>query len=149
MSENPLIKKLLLKPGQRILILNAPEGYLEKLQPLPEGVAQSTEPSAEGNYDLVLSFFKNKAEVDSLAPTAITAVKSGGLLWLCYPKRSGKVITDINRDSGWQTVREAGWEGVSLIAIDEVWSAMRYRPLSEIKITPGSSRLTRQKEQNG
>ncbi len=130
MAENPLNKKLLVRPGYGVRIMNAPDGYERVVEPLPEGAAIRQE---DGPFDCVILFATNRAEVDRYAPQAIGAVKTGGLLWLCYPKGTSGIKTDINRDKGWDAVRNAGWEGVSLIAIDDKWSAMRFRPASEVK----------------
>ena len=131
MPDTTLIKKLGIKPKQRIIILNAPEGYRELLGTLPADVELAAEPDSA--FDLVHLFVKNKAEVDRYAPTAIQAVKPGGLLWISYPKKSSKVPTDITRDIGWDSVWNAGWRPVTQIAIDEVWSALRFRPRSEVE----------------
>jgi hypothetical protein len=131
MAETSVIKKLGIKPGHKLLILNAPEAYLITLSVLPEGVEVKTE--AKGTFDAVQLFVYSKADVDQLAPAAIKAVKPGGLLWLSYPKKTSKIKTDINRDAGWDAVHKTGMEGVSLISIDDTWSAMRFRPASEVK----------------
>ncbi|MBN8620229.1 MAG: hypothetical protein J0L63_15070 [Anaerolineae bacterium] len=132
MGNTSLIKKLLLKPGYRAVVLRAPEGYSDLLGELPEGV--TFDQQADGIYDWVQLFVRSTAEVETHAPAAMAAVKPGGLLWLTYPKQSSKIKTDINRDRGWQAVVAAGWEGVTQIAVDETWSALRFRPLSEIKV---------------
>jgi hypothetical protein len=126
MAETPLTKKLGMKPGQRIAILNAPEGYRDLLGTPPEDVELTT--TLEGTFDMVHLFVKEKAELDTYALRVIHAVKPGGLLWIAYPKQSAKVPTDITRDKGWDVVTEAGWRPVTQIAIDEVWSALRFRP---------------------
>ena len=131
MPDTTLIKKLGIKPKQRIMILNAPQGYHEQLGTLPSDVELVT--TLNGTFDLVHVFVKNKAEVDHYAPMAIKAVKAGGLLWMSYAKKSSKVTTDITRDIGWDAVLDAGWRPVTLISIDEVWSAFRFRPISEVK----------------
>lgn len=63
---------------------------------------------------------------------AIASVRPGGLLWISYPKRSAKVETDMTRDIGWETIDAAGWQGVTQIAIDATWSALRFRPAAEV-----------------
>ncbi len=126
MAETTLVKKLLMKPGYRMLVVNAPQGYRERLNPLPEGAAIETD--MNGTYDWLLAFFKDRAEVDRLTPDLLKAAKPDGLVWFAYPKKS-KTKTDISRDEGWETVHQLGWEGVTLIAVDDVWSAMRYRPI--------------------
>jgi hypothetical protein len=126
-----LIKKLQIKPGYRVLVLNAPDGYLERLTPLPEGATVTHAPG--GGFDVVHAFAGNQAELNKIAPIAIAAVKPGGVLWFSYPKQSAKVATDITRDRGWELVTGAGLRGVTQIAIDDTWSALRFRPATDVR----------------
>ena len=131
MAENSLVKKLGVKPGQKMLILNAPEGYLHLLEPLPEGAEVQT--SAEGTFDFVQAFVYNKADVETYGGVAMRALKPGGLLWFTYPKKTSSIKTDITRDIGWEEVIKEGIRPVTQIAIDDTWSALRFRPTSEVK----------------
>lgn len=125
---NELLARKLRLPAQgELLILNPPDGYLQELD-LDDKVTRYSE-LEEQSHDFVQVFVHSVREVDELAPTAIRAIKEDGLLWLCYPKGGAKAGTDLNRDKGWDTVKAMGYEGVSLIAIDDKWSAMRYRPV--------------------
>jgi hypothetical protein len=137
---NEISKKLRLGTAKRALVLNAPEGYLDMLLPFPEGVHVTDQADSEQAYDFVQVFMSNIAEVESWAPKAIQAVTKDGLLWLNYPKGTGKIKTDINRDAGWQSVTALGYEGVALVSINETWSAMRFRPINQVK-SPRSVRL--------
>jgi hypothetical protein len=130
-AETTLSKKLGFKPNTKALILNAPVGYLDKLGALPEGAQVLTQ--VNGKFDVVQLFVNNKAEVDQHAAQAIGALKLGGMLWFTYPKISSKVKTDITRDKGWDTVTQAGYVGVAVISIDDKWSALRFRPVSDVK----------------
>jgi hypothetical protein len=130
MPESSLTKKLVLKPGYRVLLLNAPAGYPALLGELPPGATLEENPA--GQYDLVQAFVKSKAEAEALWPTAVEAVKPGGVLWMTYPKKTSAIKTDINRDSGWESLKAAGWNTVAAVAIDATWSALRFRPVSEI-----------------
>lgn len=125
MGQSSLVKKLQIKPGYRVLILHPPPGYLEQLGPLPEGAELAHE--AKGTFDFVQVFVKNIDEMNRFAPKAIRAVKPDGLLWISYPKRSSKLKTDLSRDQGWDVITKAGLDGVTLVSIDPVWSAMRLR----------------------
>jgi hypothetical protein len=129
-AEQSLAQKLGVKPGHRLLILNAPGGYLDQLKPLPEGTTLHT--SGEGQYDLVQLFVHNKADIDAHAPSALESLREDGLFWVAYPKQSSKMKTDINRDVGWETVKGLGLDGVKQIAIDALWSALRFRPAEKI-----------------
>jgi hypothetical protein len=120
-----LSEKLQLKPGQRMLVRKAPAGYFEHLVvELPQSGLK-----VEG-ADALLLFVASLAEVAKLAPGAIQLVGQAGLLWIAYPKGGSGVKTDINRDRLVAAVVEVtGWRAVRQVAIDAVWSALRFRPV--------------------
>ncbi len=124
MAGTPIWKKLGVKPQHRVLLLNAPVGYPDQLGPLPEGVDLSDAP--HGLFDVVHLFAKNKAELERNTPIALQSLKPGGLLWCSYPKRTSKLQTDLTRDVGWDMLINAGFENVTQVSIDEVWSAGRF-----------------------
>lgn len=124
-STRPLWQRLLIKPGHRVVVVGAPEGF-SGLGDLPEGV--EVRGGAERDADAVLAFVRTRADVPDAARTAFAAVKRDGLLWFAYPKKTGPIKSDLDRDHGWEAVQEAGFQGVAMISIDETWSAMRYRP---------------------
>jgi hypothetical protein len=135
MAETSLIKKLGIKSKQRVLLLNAPEGYSEQIGTLlPVDVELVTTPVSSDNFDLVLQFVRNKADVEKDIPKTIELVQPGGRLWISYPKQSSKVTTDINRDILWKIFPNSEWRPVTQISIDETWSALRFRPKSEVGI---------------
>lgn len=74
----------------------------------------------------------SKAELAQHRAIALQALKPGGLLWFAYPKKSSGLKTDITRDVGWDAVTQAGLKGVAQVAIDETWSALRFRPVEEV-----------------
>jgi len=130
MAEKSLVKKLLLRPDQRALILNASAGYLEKLGALPAGVSLDVE--ARGVYDFVHLFVGNAADLQRLRPAALAAIRPDGILWISYPKGGAKIGTDINRDSLWALMSDSGLRPVTQIAIDDIWSALRFRPTEKV-----------------
>ncbi len=125
MENEKLIKKLQIKPGSHLLLLNAPASFLAALLPLPEGL--TLDPPTTSYYDYVHLFAKDSGELQRFAPTALAAVKVDGLLWVSYPKKSAKMPTDLSRDEGWAIITEAGYRGIRQIAIDSTWSAVRFR----------------------
>ena len=135
MADNALAKKLLIKPGHRVLVLNAPDGDAALLGDLPEGA--SMEASPQGTYDVVQAFAHNRADVDRLTPVALRALRPGGVLWFCYPKGSSKVKTDITRDKGWDAMWSEGWVVIAQVSLDDTWSAGRFRPLGDVKSSKG------------
>jgi hypothetical protein len=123
-----LAQKLQIKSG-KLIVINAPKGYAEQLaQNLPD-LAVSTR--AAGQAEAVLLFVNSLAEVDKLTPRAGKLVKPDGMLWLAYAKGTSKVKTDVNRDRLWAAVQPIGWQPIRQIALDDVWSAMRFKPVHE------------------
>jgi hypothetical protein len=125
-SDTPLAKKLLVKPGCKVGLVSAPEGTAGKFEPLPEGVSIS-EKVGKG-MDVVIGFVRKEAELKKVVEAAQKALKPDGVLWLCYMKGGAKVGTDLNRDILWQAAKPYGLEGVTQIAFDDLWSAMRFKP---------------------
>jgi len=135
MSDNPLIKKIKLKPGQRAVVVNAPDGYIEGLRPLPEGVEIGRQ--LDGVFDWVQVFMKTQAELEQLLPTVTAALKPAGMLWITFPKGTSKIQTDLTRDKGWDALRAFELKWITLVSVDETWSAFALRPYK-----PGEERQT-------
>jgi hypothetical protein len=114
---NALAKKLHLKPGESVRVINLPRG-------LDLGLPQA---APRGSAAAVLLFAADKAELGRCLPAALKAVAEEGRIWIAYPKGTSKVASDLNRDSLWKECDGRGLTGVSLIAIDATWSAMRFR----------------------
>jgi hypothetical protein len=131
MAQSILIRKLLIKPGQRMTIINPPAGYLDNLGALPEGVELVAKPHGSP-LDFVHLFVKDKAELENLAPGALDILKPDAIFWVSYPKGGSQVKTDLNRDILWKLMEKKGLAGVAMISIDEVWSAMRFRPAGKV-----------------
>jgi hypothetical protein len=129
MGEAGLIKKLGIKPGHRAAVVNAPAGYAERIGP-PEGVEVAG--ALDGTYDFVQLFAKDRAALDAHAEAAWAALKPGGLFWVSYPKGSSKVATDLNRDVFWDALGHLGIRPVTQVSVDDVWSALRFRPTADV-----------------
>lgn len=125
MAESPLAKKLQIKAGAQVLVLDAPDGYLDELVPLPDG-ARVVE-RAHGHFDVVQAFVRTRAEVDRRAPIVIGSAKPGAVIWLCWPKQSAHVATDLTRDVLFEHLQRFGLRAVSNVSIDETWSALRFK----------------------
>ena len=126
-----LIQKLQLKPAMSLAVLNAPAGYMEHLAQELSG--NEVILYAGGEAQAALAFVNTLAEAEKLAPQAAQAVGPDGLLWIAYPKGSSGVQTDVNRDKLWPVLETQGWRPVRQVAVDEVWSAMRFRPEASAK----------------
>jgi hypothetical protein len=115
-----LAAKLQIKPGTNVAVVGAPpEG------PDLTGIGpQADDPSTA---DAVIAFVVHAAELGATASPAIAAARDDRLAWIAYPK-AGQLGTDINRDRLAALVTELGVQPVRQIAIDDVWSALRFRP---------------------
>ena len=116
MPSTKLAKKLNFKPGMKALVIGRPADV--DLDDLETGTTDT-----EG----VLAFARTLKEVDAKCGAALKAAKEDRLAWVAYPK-NGQLETDINRDVLWQHLNAKGVQGVRLISIDPVWSALRFRP---------------------
>lgn len=125
-----LTKKLLLKPGYRALIVNPPEGFVAFLGELPENVVLDVEQPTGGVYDFVQLFVKDQAALATHGSAALQAVKPDGILWICYPKLTGKIKSDLTRDVLWHLV--PGMRPVAQVSVDDTWSAVRFRPVEKL-----------------
>jgi hypothetical protein len=75
-----------------------------------------------------------QAQLDQLVHALVPQLNGDAILWLCYPKgTSKKYRCEFNRDTGWQAIGAYGFEPVRQVAIDEDWSALRFRNVDFIK----------------
>ncbi|APV45020.1 hypothetical protein Dform_01700 [Dehalogenimonas formicexedens] len=127
-----VIKKLQFKSGTKAAVLNAPPGYVDESIP----VSESLTGAAGQSLDFVQVFVRNAGDLARVIPEVQKALKHDGLLWISYPKGSSKVKTDLNRDILWKEMEQYHLLGVSLVSIDETWSAMRFRPADKVGSSP-------------
>jgi hypothetical protein len=127
----PLARKLGIKPEMTAVVLNPPDGVLDLFEPLPAGVRLASS-GGRTQSDLVLVFAADAAALTHAWPTTQAAMKPGGLLWIAYPKGGRKAGTDLNRDILWAHMQQHDLVGVTLVAIDGTWSAMRFRRPDEV-----------------
>jgi hypothetical protein len=124
---NAVLKKLLYKGQSPVLLLGAPPEAAALARAF--GAPAHSKPAAATRYGFVLAFARSLGELDAIAKTAAGALADGALFWSAYPKGTSKKYkgADINRDTGHARMKKLGFEGVSLIAIDDDWSAMRFK----------------------
>jgi hypothetical protein len=126
-------EKLNLKDHQDILVLNAPDSFAPELARLPVvNIHHHLESVAQVGFSL--AFVTRQAEVNALAPKIAARAKGDATVWFAYPKgTSKKYKCDFNRDTGWDKLKAAGFDTVRAIAIDEDWTALRFRRKEFIK----------------
>jgi 1-acyl-sn-glycerol-3-phosphate acyltransferase len=128
-AESALARKLLIQPGDRVLVLNAPPSYLASLLPLPAGAVTSAD--GNGTHDVVQLFAQDRAQLERDAGAALAALKPGGVLWMSYPKPSSGPGSDLSRDHGWGVLHAAGLVAVTPISVAGDWHALRWRTQAE------------------
>ncbi|MBS1528672.1 MAG: YdeI/OmpD-associated family protein [Bacteroidetes bacterium] len=141
---SPLAKKLLIKPGKNWLFFNAPANYLAALEPLPEGVTTSFE--AKGAFDGVQLFAKSSHELTENLKVVVPTLKPDTVFWISSPKKSSGMQSDLAMMGDWSMVTNYGLEPVAAIAVDEIWTASRFRPIGQAKISNIAADEIRQNE---
>jgi hypothetical protein len=128
----PLFNKLNLGTHRDILVVDAPVSFEPELAAL-DGVTIARDPKKSKSIAFAIVFVKTLAEV---AAAAKLLPRAGGdaIVWLAYPKGTSKRYKcEFNRDNGWAAIEAAGFESVRMVAIDEDWSALRFRRSEYVK----------------
>jgi hypothetical protein len=132
----PLFKKLNYKNQAEMLIVNPPNSFFTEMELMKESALISTDLSVNSRTGFILAFVTKLSEVEKLSQQLVQQIEPNGVLWFAYPKQSSKKYQcDFNRDNGWQVLKSLGYEGVRMIAIDDDWSALRFRQTDLIKKT--------------
>ena len=126
-----LVKKLQMKPGQRAIVVNAPDGFEYKKSEIPEGVQLLDK--ASGKFDFYHLFVADKSELDKYLPEALKLIEYDAVFWISYPKGTSGLKSDINRDKLWALMEDTGLRPVRAVSINETWSALRFRPSEVVK----------------
>lgn len=131
---NAIFKKLNYKQQKQLYIINAPRSFEKEMQEMKGLVALKTSLSSAREVEFFLGFVTKQKEVDDLTKQVASLIKGDGLLWFAYPKGTSKKYTcEFNRDTGWNVLGRLGFEGIRMVAIDEDWSALRFRKAEHIK----------------
>ena len=118
-----LAKKLLIKPDRTVAVLHPPDSGCP---------ADITPTGGDPPYDVVLVFAADGSVLEECGGAGIAAVREGGVLWIAYPKKSSSLATDLSRDVVAERMASTGWRAVTQVAIDDDWSALRFRPEDEV-----------------
>jgi hypothetical protein len=129
-----LAKKMKLGAATRPAALGGPEGMREGLA---AALGRPIASALDGQHDWILFFAPDRATLEAHLPAAEAALDSPGTLWIGYYKGSSKRQTDLTRDIGWDALKESNLMWLTLISVDEQWSAFSLR-----KYKPGEARQT-------
>lgn len=122
-SVTPLFKKLGIKPGYEMIIINEPAAYWEWLSPLPEGAI--VKPKSD-EVDFIHLFVKEWKVFEKEFVKNKKRLKKDGMFWISWPKKSSKVLSDLDET----IIREFGIKNglvdVKVCAVDETWSGLKF-----------------------
>ncbi len=125
--------KLNLKEQREIFVLNAPASFEAAIDEL-EDVRVHRTVSDRAAITFLLAFVTKREEITRLAKAIGKKTEGDIIVWFAYPKGSSKRFKcDFNRDTGWLPLGAVGFEGVRQVAIDDDWSALRFRRVEFIK----------------
>lgn len=130
-----LLKKLQIKSGARLWLINVPREIAETLTAGAEVEPVRHDEPCDG----VIAFCENPAEVESFARQAIARLPEDGLLWFGYRKGDAAKASGLNRDVGWVSLGDLGFRPVRSISFDDTWTGIRFRRFEKVKAAEGST----------
>jgi hypothetical protein len=134
LASTELLKKLQIKAGTKLWLINVPRDIAETLT-----AGAEVEPVKPGEpYDGVIAFCETPAEVDSFARQAAAGLPEDGLLWFAYRKGDAAKESGLSRDEGWESLGAQGFRSVRSVVIDDTWTGLRFRPTALVKAKEGS-----------
>ena len=122
-SDTPLAKKLGLKEGLNVRIVNQPDHYFNLFEELPKSIEFHHERNSK--KDLIHYFAKDAKELESDILSLKHEITTNGAIWISWPKKSSKIVTDITEDTIRNLALVCGLVDVKVCAIDEVWSGLK------------------------
>ena len=122
-SGTPLAKKLGIKPGMILRVVNAPRNYAALVAPLPEKVVIS--PNAEHELDMVHVFTKSRSELRESLKAFQRMIKRDGIIWISWPKKSSGVPSEVTEDTIRDVALPLGLVDIKVCAVDETWSGLK------------------------
>jgi hypothetical protein len=130
-----LYKKLNYKGQKRIALINCPEDFYTSSAKYLTDAQIDTTIDPRFPYEFMIVFAELVHEVEVSAPRALHNLVSDGILWFAFPKKTSKksCTSDLDRDHGWVVLIDRGFDKVRLVAIDNDWSALRFRNVRFIK----------------
>jgi hypothetical protein len=125
--------KLNWKNQPTVVVLDAPASFDAEIAALAD-VRVVRDATGEQAIPFAITFVMSQEAVDAATQLLVPRLADDAVLWFAYPKQSSKRYhCSFNRDTGWAVLGDAGFEGVRQVAIDEDWSALRFRHIDKIK----------------
>jgi len=120
-----LFEKLQLADEKNLLIQGLPSSIEKQFTKL--SFSKNVTPLLKSRkIDFALVFAVNENQLNGILKDVMPALKDASKFWVAYPKIASKIATDLNRESSWNQLTCAGYEGACQVELDHVWSAMRF-----------------------
>jgi hypothetical protein len=140
-SGTPLVRKLGIKAGFKMCVIDPPQNYWHLLGDLPENVSVGR--PGEGVFDLIHVFAKDGAQLEAQIEKLKQHIVPAGMIWVSWPKKSSKVATDLNENLIRDLALKSGLVDTKVCAVDETWSGLKLViRLRDRAGQPGSPRNT-------
>ena len=123
-SGTPLVNKIGIKPGHRLVLRNDPPSFLSDLGRLPEGA--TTTDKLSGRADVAVYFTDRKAELEKNFRVLARTLVDNGMLWIAWPKKASGKPTDLTEDVVRKIGLAFGLVDVKVCAIDDTWSGLKF-----------------------
>jgi hypothetical protein len=123
-SGTPLVKKLGIKPGFELFVLNQPKDYMDLLYPLPQDIRVRAKLTSD--MDFIHIFVSDQKAFKPAFTKSKKFLKSNGMLWVSWPKKSSGVFTDLDENIIRDFGLAEGLVDVKVCAVDEVWSGLKF-----------------------
>lgn len=123
-SQTPLVKKLGLKPGFRIAVVNEPADFMRTLGEVPDGLHWLKAPRAP--MDMVIIFSTEERKFRPVFAKAAATLAPAGMIWVAWPKKSANVPTDLRFENVQRIGLDTGLVDVKICAIDDVWTGLKF-----------------------
>lgn len=122
-SETPLVKKLGLKEGFRVAVVNAPKDYFQLLGQLPPGIQIVSIP--KGTLDFIHFFTQDRKDYEKRLKSLKKTMAQDGMIWVSWPKAASKVPTDVTENVVRNHASKIGLVDIKVCAVDDIWSGLK------------------------
>ena len=122
-SGTPLVRKLGIPAGERVVAINAPSHYEQLLEGLPDDVSISERIAANARF--IHLFVRERADLEERLSSLRTKLDDAGVLWVSWPKKSSRVVTDVTEDTIRSVALPLGYVDVKVCAVDDTWSGLK------------------------
>ncbi|MFD2287764.1 hypothetical protein GJU39_16190 [Pedobacter petrophilus] len=129
--ENALLKKLQIKPGYQLNIINAPDNIADIFNDIPADVSVTY--NAHVVFDAIIIFSTSHAQLHNQIESYLKAISAKTIVWIFYPKKSSKIQSDLDLMKSWRSIAVFGISPCASAAVNDVWTGLRMKPGTEVK----------------